>query len=180
MKKELRKEIELAEGITAQLNKGVLTIKGPKGEVQKSFLHTRVNISVEAKNIVVFVPLGTKKDKTILSSFVAHIKNMVKGVKEVYVYKLKVCSGHFPITATVSGEDFIVKNFLGESVSRKTKIIKGAEVKVNGAEVTVSSPSKEVAGQTAARIENLCRITNRDLRIFQDGIYMTQKAGKDI
>ena len=84
------------------------------------------------------------------------------------------------MNVSISGQELIIKNFLGESVPRKVTILPGADVKVNGTEIIVSGSDKEVAGQTAARIENLCRITNRDRRIFQDGCYIIEKAGKSI
>ena len=56
----------------------------------------------------------------------------------------------------------------------------GTEVKVDGNEITISSVDKEKAGLMAAKIENLCRVSNRDIRIFQDGCYITHKAGKDL
>jgi large subunit ribosomal protein L6 len=114
----------------------------------------------------------------MIGTFTSHIKNMIKGVTELYVYKLKVCSGHFPITVQATKDDFIVKNFLGETIPRKMKLVKGVSVKVEGEIVTVESTDKEIAGRTASDIEQLVRITNRDRRIFQDGIWMTEKAGK--
>ena len=53
-------------------------------------------------------------------------------------------------------------------------------MKVDGDLVTVQSTSKELAGQTAADIEQLCRVTGRDRRIFQDGIWIIEKDGKPI
>lgn len=176
MKNDLRKEIALEKGVTAFISSNVLTVKGPKGEVKREFVHPRISMTVEDNKIILQSPQGTKREKTLVCSFQSHIKNMVKGVQELYVYKLRVCSGHFPISAIVSGEDFIIKNFLGETISRKAKIIKGAQVKITGAEIVISSPDVEVAGQMAARIEQLCRITNRDLRVFQDGCYIIEKA----
>ena len=116
----------------------------------------------------------------MLGSFESHIVNMVRGVQELYVYKLKICSGHFPMSVSVAGNEVIIKNFLGEAVPRKVDIMKGAEVKVNGEEIIVTSADIEVAGQTAAKIETACKITNRDRRIFQDGCYITQKADKSM
>jgi large subunit ribosomal protein L6 len=74
----------------------------------------------------------------------------------------------------------LIKNFLGESVPRKMAIKPNVEVKIEGEEIIVSSPDKEAAGQVAGDIEQLTRIKKRDIRIFQDGCYITHKAGKEI
>jgi large subunit ribosomal protein L6 len=180
MKIDLKNEIELPEGVTVELNNAVLTIKGTKGEVSRDFAHPKINLSVEQNNIILSAMKATKKEKTLLGTMVAHLKNMVAGVQEPFTYKIKVCSGHFPMNVSVSGKDLVIKNFLGESVPRKVELIEGTNVKVNGDEIVIVGVDKEKTGQMAARIENSCRITNRDTRIFQDGCYMVHKAGKDL
>ncbi len=178
MKEEISRSIELSDGVTAQLDESTLTVKGPKGEVKRQFLHPRITITAEGNKITLSASKATKREKTLTLSFESHIKNMVQGVQEPHEYKLKVCSGHFPMNVSVSGLEFTVKNFLGEAVPRKVTLPEGIEIKVDGDQVIISSPNIELAGQAAAKIESLCRITNRDRRIFQDGIYITQKAGK--
>lgn len=180
MKDDLTREIELKSGVTVKLEGNLLKVKGPKGEVSRVFLHPKITISVEENKVVLFAPKSTKREKTLIGSFESHIINMVRGVQEPYVYRLKICSGHFPMSVSVAGNELVIKNFLGEAVPRKVEIMKGAEVKVINEEIVVSSADKEVAGQTAAKIESACRITNRDRRIFQDGCYITQKADKSI
>ncbi len=176
MKQDLQLEIELKDGVTANLEGTLLKVKGPKGEVERDFAHPRINVAVEGSKIVLKSAKATKREKTILGSYNAHMKNMVKGVVEPFQYKVKICSGHFPMNVSMSGQELIVKNFLGEAVPRRTMMPEGTKVKVNGTEIEISSPNKELAGQAASRIENLCRITNRDRRIFQDGLYITEKA----
>jgi large subunit ribosomal protein L6 len=54
-----------------------------------------------------------------------------------------------------------------------------AEVTVkveNKTEVVVSGADKEKVGQTSANIERACRIRGRDRRVFQDGVYIVEKA----
>ncbi|MBI2573215.1 50S ribosomal protein L6 [Candidatus Woesearchaeota archaeon] len=178
MKEDITRQIPLEKGVNATIVNSVLTLKGPKGEVSRDLRHPRVAVRVESAMIVVSAVKGTKREKTVVGSFESHVANMVKGVVEPFVYKLKICSGHFPMNVAVVGQEFVVKNFLGEAVPRRANLVKGATVKIEGTEITVTSCDKELAGLMAGRIEQLCRITNRDRRIFQDGCYMTEKAGK--
>lgn len=180
MKIDLRKEVLLPPGIHARLEGATLHVKGPKGEVSRKFPHPKVKLTLEKDKIVLTVPRATKREKTIVGSFWSHVRNMAKGVQEPHVYNLKICSGHFPMNVSVSGTDFVIKNFLGETVPRRVIIPKSVEVKIAGTEIIISSPDKEAAGLAAARIENVCRITNRDVRIFQDGCYITHKVGKAV
>lgn len=180
MKADIIRELELGNGVSAVLKEDTLTVKGPKGEVSREFRSSSVKIAIIPGKVVLEVKKGTKREKTIIGTFEAHIANMIKGVQEQHAYLLKICSGHFPMNVSVAGKEFVVKNFLGEVVPRKVGIVPGVDVKVTGNDITVSSPNKELAGLMASRIENLCRITNRDRRIFQDGCYITQKAGKAV
>ena len=52
------------------------------------------------------------------------------------------------------------------------------DVNVNGDIVEISSRDIELAGLTATRMEQLTRVTRRDRRVFQDGIFIIEKAGK--
>lgn len=180
MKADIIRELELGNGVSAVLKEDTLTVKGPKGEVSREFRSSSVKIAIIPGKVVLEVKKGTKREKTIIGTFEAHIANMIKGVQEQHTYLLKICSGHFPMNVSVAGKEFVVKNFLGEVVPRKVEIVPDVDVKVTGNDITVSSPNKELAGLMASRIENLCRITNRDRRIFQDGCYITQKAGKAV
>ena len=180
MKQDITREIEYGEGIAVQVDGARLTVNGPKGESTRDFVHPKVTIALENNKIVLRAKQGTRREKTIIGSYESHIKNMLKGAENLHTYKLKICSGHFPMNVSLSGQEVTIKNFLGEAVPRKVSFSPEAQVKINGDIIEVTSPNKEVAGQTAAKIETLCRITDRDRRIFQDGCYIIHKAGKDI
>ena len=179
MKTNYLKEILVEDKVTAHLHGTILKIKGPKGEIERDFNDPKVALSVQGNKIIISTKKYTKKEKTLFGAFVSHIKNMIVGVKDPRTYKLKVCSGHFPMNVAIVGHEFVIKNFFGETVPRKIIIPKGVEVKVNGNDVTITSPDLESAGMTASRIENMCRITNRDIRRFQDGCYITEKPGRN-
>ncbi|MBD3313913.1 50S ribosomal protein L6 [Candidatus Woesearchaeota archaeon] len=177
---ELAIEIELPEGVTAEIAGHAIKVKGPKGETERKLASSKVSIENNDNKIIIKSKNATKREKTTTGTFKAHIQNMITGVTEGHTYRLKICSGHFPMNVAVSGNELSVSNFLGEKIARKLNIKEGAQVKVEGDDVIVESISKETAGQTAADIETLTRIKGRDKRIFQDGIYITEKDGKSI
>jgi len=180
MKADITDRIEIPEGVEINIDKGMITIKGPKGEVARKLIHPKISISIEDKKIIISSKKATKREKTIIGTFKAHIKQMINGAQEGHMYKLKICATHFPMTVEIKDNELAVKNFLGENVPRTLKLKQGVDVKIEGEIIVVESPNKELAGQTAASIEQLCRITNKDRRIFQDGIYITEKSGKGI
>ncbi len=172
--------ISLPEGVTAQATQGMLTIKGPKGEVQRNFLHPKVFVSATQADVVFDVKLFGKAEKKILNTFKAHVKNFIKGVTEGHEYKLRICSGHFPMNVSIKGNGLEVKNFIGEAVPRTLTFKEGTDVKLDGDIITVTGINKEVVAQGAASIEKLTRRNGFDRRRFQDGIYITEKDGKKL
>jgi large subunit ribosomal protein L6 len=180
MKRELFQIIEIPEGVALSMEENTITVKGKEGEISRSFNFGRLEIKLENNELRLEHKTATKTEKKIMNTIASHIKNMIAGVQEKFVYELKVCSGHFPMTLKQEGKKVIVKNFLGEKIDRSAKIIDGAEVEINKDIVTVKSVNKEIAGQTAANFEKATIIKGRDKRVFQDGIYITKKCGKAI
>ena len=56
-------------------------------------------------------------------------------------------------------------------------ILEGVSVEIKGDEVIVKGIDKEKVGQTVANIERATAVKNRDIRVFQDGIYRISKGG---
>jgi len=179
-KKIAVEEIQLPEKVSASLQSDVLIIKGKKGEVKRDFKGKSIGIECGDKTIKLDSGKYNKMKKKIMNSYAAHIKNMIRGSEEGHTYTLKICSGHFPMNVSISNNQLIIKNFLGEKVPRTLKLKPGAEVKLDGDKIVVESTNKETAGQISADIEQLTRRAGFDTRIFQDGIYIIIKDGKDI
>jgi len=95
---------------------------------------------------------------------------------------MEIAYVHFPMTVELDeGKNQItIKNFLGEKKPRICKLIKGADVKIDGKVITVESHNKEIAGQTAANLEKATFVKGKDRRKFQDGIYIVEKPGRKI
>ena len=166
------KEVEIPEGVTVELNDKV-KVSGPKGSLERSLDLSR-DIKIEKLNgkIRISSEKERRKIKALVGTIAAHLRNMIKGVKEGFTYKLKIVYSHFPINVKVEGDKVLIQNFLGERVPRVARIVGSAKVEVKGQEVFVSGIDIEEVGQTAANIEQACRIKGRDRRVFQDGIWI--------
>lgn len=176
MKSDIAYEITIPETVKVETAQNTVTITGPKGTVVKKMPSRRVSVEMAGDVLKINAIRATQREKKLANTYRAHITHMIVGVLEGHTYKLKICSGHFPMSAALKGGIFEVKNFLGETKPRTVKIKQGANVKVEGEIITIDAPNKELAGQIAADIEQLTRITNRDRRIFQDGIYIIEKS----
>lgn len=179
-KENIIKEVGLPENVSAAFDGRILLVKGPKGESKKEIKPHNISIKVRDSKVIFESKSSTKESKKQLGSLVAHAKNMVRGSTQGHTYVLKICSGHFPMNVSVSGGKLSVKNFLGEKVPRNLSLKEGAEVKVEGDLIYVTSPSKELAGQVSADIEQLTRRPGYDSRVFQDGCYIIVKDGKEL
>lgn len=178
--KNFKETIDFPENVTLSVLGRTLTVKGKFGEVVKEMKMPRFVFSQEGNKLVVDCKDYNVYDKRNLATVKAHIGNMIKGSQEGFEYKLKICSSHFPMNVSISGKKLVVKNLLGEKVPRELVLKDNVNVKVDGTEVIVTGANRDIVSLVASDIEQLTRITNRDRRIFQDGIYITHKAGKAI
>ena len=179
-KENITKIIEMPDNVVASISGKYLSIKGPKGESKREMKQHNISIKIENKNIILESNRAMKDDKKMIHTLEAHIKNMVRGSINLHSYTLKICSGHFPMNVSVAGSKFIVKNMLGEKVPRELQLKVGVNVKVEGDHIYITSASKETAGQVSADIEQLTRRPGYDTRVFQDGIYIINKDGKEL
>ncbi|MEM4270518.1 MAG: 50S ribosomal protein L6 [Candidatus Pacearchaeota archaeon] len=174
MKRKIEEIIEIPEEIEVEIKDKEVNFKKEDKKISVKNLGGG-EIKKEDNKIIVYNEKATKKEKKLIKSFVAHIIKAIKGLQKNYVYQLKVCFVHFPISIELKGNELVIKNFLGEKIPRKAKILEGVDVKIEKDIITVASYDKEKAGQTAANIESATRIKNRDRRVFQDGIFVIKK-----
>lgn len=175
-KRVFSEKLELPEGVKAALEPGSIVFTGEKGTVRQR-LSRKVKVSLEGSGINLSCR-GSKKDKAVINTYKILFRNCSEGVKNGFTYKLKVCSSHFPVTLAVAGNTLQIKNLLGEKVPRQLRIKEGITVTVDSGVVTVSGIDKAKVGQVAADIEQASRRQGFDRRVFQDGIYITEKAGR--
>ncbi|MFC7154187.1 50S ribosomal protein L6 [Halomarina halobia] len=170
-----RTEIELPDEVSASMDHLDLTVEGPNGSVTRRLWYPDVAVTVDDGSVVIETETENRKTNATVGTFESHVRNMVHGVTEGWEYEMKVLYSHFPMQVSVEGNDVVINNFLGEKAPRRTTIHGDTEVRVDGEEITLTGSDKESVGQTAADIEQLTRINDKDTRVFQDGVYITSK-----
>lgn len=174
---EMKEEMKIPDGVKVTLKGKTVTVQGPKGTMSKTLAHPKIDLAVNGDTVQISCSQSPhKKEKALLGTFKAHIRNMVKGVTEGYECSMKTVFSHFPIKSSVEGSHLLIQNFLGERYPRKAEILSTVKVEVKGESITVTGIDKEKVGQTAANIERATKVKNRDIRVFQDGIYIVKRG----
>lgn len=176
---KIEKRIAVPEGVEVSVADRAVRVKGPNGELEKDFsdprYHDTVFIEKSGNEIIVRAVSDTKKVRSLCGTIAAHVRNMMLGVTAGYKYVMKIFYTHFPISITVKDGDVQIRNFVGEKGARIARIAGNAQVQIEKEEVIITGANVEAVGQTAANIERACRISKRDRRVFQDGIYLSAR-----
>jgi len=167
--------IELPKEMQASMQGNRLVLKSPKGESSKEFKALGISIKAEGNKVRISAAKDSKKEKKLVNSIQAHVKNLAKGLEKEYAYRLSIVYAHFPINVTKKENKIEIVNFLGSKKPKQALIVGKTSVEIKGKEIIVKGADKEHVGQTAANIEQLTRLKGKDRRIFQDGIFITAK-----
>ncbi|OBA23512.1 ribosomal protein L6 [Metschnikowia bicuspidata var. bicuspidata NRRL YB-4993] len=176
--------LEIPEGVTVNIDARSIKVTGPRGVLTKDLKHIDVTFAkVSDKAIKITVHNGDRKHVAALRTVKSLIANLITGVTKGYKYKMRYVYAHFPINVNVvdvDGEAFVeIRNFLGEKRVRQVKIFEGVTVEQSANqkdELVLSGNSLEAVSQNAADIQQICRVRNKDIRKFLDGIYVSERG----
>ena len=180
MVEEIREEMLIPEGVSAEIEGRYLKVTGPKGSLERTFKYPFIQLRLVDGAILLKVDYPRKADKAAFFTIKSHINNMFTGVTQGYLFKMKVVYAHFPLNISIKGKEVIIDNYLGEKFPRKANIVGDVKVVLDGADITVEGINKEQVGQTAGNLEKSTRVNKRDPRVFQDGIYLVERNGVPI
>lgn len=169
--------IDIPDDVTASIDHLDLQIEGPEGTVTKRLWYPDVTIRIDDGEVHIESDADDADTTATIGTFESHVRNMIRGVTDGWEYEMEIFYAHFPMQVRVEGDEVVIENFLGERAPRKTPIRGDTQVDVHGEQITLRGPDKEDVGQTAADIEQLTRVTDKDTRVFQDGVYITAKPG---
>jgi large subunit ribosomal protein L6 len=142
-----KKPISIPEKTEVNISDGKVSVKGPLGELSRSF-KPDINIKIEGKEVKLVPVKITNESNMLWGTYASHITNMIKGVNEVFTKKLSVEGIGYKVDK--QGNDIVLN--VGFSHPVKITIPEGVNVEVEKNVITVSGSNKETIGQFAAKI----------------------------
>ncbi|MGQ4911407.1 MAG: 50S ribosomal protein L6 [Candidatus Thorarchaeota archaeon] len=167
--------ITIPDGCQVSLEGKKVTVSGEKGTLERTFPEPQTEIRIEGNELIAGTHINRKRSRALVGTVIAHIRNMIVGVQHGYEYEMKIVYSHFPITAEVKDKTVVIKNFIGERGVRTARLIGDVNVRTTEDEIFISGINIEHVSQSAANIQQACKIRDKDRRVFLDGIYVIRK-----
>lgn len=166
--------INIADGVTVEVNKNTVTVKGAKGSLDMDF-RPEVGVSVSEGSVVVEKKGNGKLASSLWGTTASLIRNMIKGVSEGYEKQLELNGVGFRMA--LQGKKLNMA--LGFSHPVELETPEGVEVKIEGNILTVSGINKHQVGQFAAKIKSLKPVEPYKGKGFKYvGEHVIRKEGK--
>lgn len=172
----LDERVKIPGGVEITVEDATVRVRSGSTTLTRRLGHPRVRLAVEGDEVRIRCELPKRKEKAIVGTFAAHIRNMIEGVTRGWRYRMKIVYSHFPMKASVRGKEVVIENFLGERFPRRSPILGETRVTIEGDQVVLEGPDLEAVSQSAANLERATRIKGFDPRVFQDGIYIVTKG----
>ncbi|MEA5256503.1 50S ribosomal protein L6 [Arcicella aquatica] len=173
------KVITLPAGVTVTIDKNHVSVKGPKGALERT-IDPDITVEIEGAELAVKRPTEQKRHKALHGLYRSLINNMVIGVSEGYKSQMEIVG----VGYKASNQGNILELSLGYSHAVFVQI--PSELKVTTAmekgqnpKVTLEGIDKELVGQVSAKIRSLRKIEpykGKGIRFV--GEQIRRKAGK--
>jgi len=175
-----RKPVAVPKGVTITVgNDGVLTVKGPKGELKQA-IDRDITVEVKDDEIVFNRPTDQIRHRALHGLYRSLTSNMIKGVTEGYKKNLELIGVGFK----ASNQGNILDLSLGYShnilfeVPKELKVVTAQE-KGQNPTISLEGIDRQLLGQVAAKIRSLRKpepYKGKGVRYI--GEFVRKKAGK--
>ncbi|KAL2212124.1 ribosomal protein L6 [Sarocladium strictum] len=178
--------LDIPEGVKVNIKTRQVTVEGPRGKLQKDLGHLAVTFAHPKRNVIsIEIHHGVRKNVAALRTVKTIIENMIIGVTKGFKYKMRYVYAHFPINVSLDKDaetdlwQVEIRNFIGEKIVRRVTMRPGVDVEASKSqkdELVLSGNSVEDVSQSAADIQQICKVRNKDIRKFLDGLYVSEKG----
>ncbi|QHS23956.1 50S ribosomal protein L6 [Virgibacillus sp. MSP4-1] len=169
------KPVEIPEGVEVNVNDDKIEVKGPKGELARSF-NPDMNIKIEDNVLTVERPSESKEHRSLHGTTRSLISNMVEGVSKGFEKALEITGVGY--RAQKQGEKIVVN--AGYSHPVEIEPIEGIDIEVpSNTRIVVKGIDKEKVGAVAANLRAIRPPEPyKGKGIRYEGEYVRRKEGK--
>ncbi|QTM97895.1 MULTISPECIES: 50S ribosomal protein L6 [Sediminibacillus] len=169
------KILEIPEGVEIKQDGNTVTVKGPKGELSRTF-HPDIEVKIEDNVLTVERPSDSKEHRALHGTTRSLIGNMVEGVHKGYEKSLEINGVGY--RATKQGDKVVINAGYSHPVEIEPR--EGIEIDVPAnTKVTVKGIDKELVGAVAANIRAIRPPEPyKGKGIRYEGEYVRRKEGK--
>ncbi|KAL1638226.1 60S ribosomal protein L9B [Neofusicoccum ribis] len=178
--------LTIPEGVKVSIKTRVVTVEGPRGKLIKDLGHLAVSFTHPKKDVInIELHHGARKSVATLRTVRTIINNLIVGVTKGFKYKMRYVYAHFPINVNIDKNnetglfEVEIRNFLGEKYVRRVVMHPGVDVEASKNvkdELQLTGNDLENVSQSAADIQQVCRVRNKDIRKFLDGLYVSERG----
>jgi large subunit ribosomal protein L6 len=146
-----KKPVAVPKGVTVTLSGNSVSVKGPKGELARTF-HPEMTLAMEGDNVTVSRPSDETRHKALHGLSRTLLANMVEGVTQGYKKTLEIQG----VGYKAETKPFGLQLSLGFSHPVQYKAPAGIKFAVeNNTVVKIEGADKEMVGQVAAELRNM-------------------------
>jgi large subunit ribosomal protein L6 len=146
-----KKPIVIPAGVTVTLNNNTVTVKGPKGELTRTF-HTDITINVEENLVTIARPSDVKEHRALHGTTRAVLANMVEGVSTGFTRGLELIGVGY--RAQKQGNKLVLNVRYSHPVEIEAE--EGLEIEVPAnTKIIIKGTDKERVGALAANIRQV-------------------------
>ncbi|KAJ4515415.1 60S ribosomal protein L9B [Exophiala dermatitidis] len=184
-----QEQLVIPEDVKIHIRSRIVTVEGPRGKLVKDLSHIAVTFTISKNKkgqqlVQIEIHHGSRKNVATLRTVKSIIENLVIGVTKGYKYKMRYVYAHFPINVNIEKNDegrfnLEIRNFLGEKIVRYVTMAEGVTVEASKGvkdQIELTGNSLENVSQSAADIQQICRVRNKDIRKFLDGLYVSERG----
>jgi len=170
-----KQNLNIPSGVTVSLDKGLLTVKGPKGELTKTVDENIIKFNITEGAITSEPIRNDKFAKSLWGTYMSHIQNMIEGVQNDFQKKLTIEGVGF--RWEVKGDKLQLN--VGFSHPVFIDIPKNVSVAIDKGFLTISGVNKEAVTLFAMKVRKIKPVEPyKGKGIKYEGEVVIRKQGK--
>ncbi|MGC8652156.1 MAG: 50S ribosomal protein L6 [Candidatus Micrarchaeia archaeon] len=167
-------KVKIPESAKIEVEGNTIITSGALGKNRRIFNANLLSATVSGNTLTINGIGGkklAKKARTAEIALAKEVQNDINGVSKYYEINMKGVFAHFPLSIEVKNGSVYINNLFGERVPRIAKIVGDTKAETTGQGLIIRGTSLDDVTQSAANVRKACRIKDKDIRVFQDGVY---------